>query len=329
MTGRRAVLRALASAGMVATSPKVLSQRPSSSPRIGALWFASSSDPLTRKYFAIFRQRLRELGYVEGKTLFIEERFAEGKAERLNDFAREFVDAKVDIIVAPAVAAATAARRATDTIPIVMLHAGNPVGAGLIASLARPGGNVTGTANPVLAGKKLELMRELVPRMTKLVVLINPSNAGASRFVEGMNDAARSFNITVAIIEVTRAEDFSRAFASIRDARAHWLHAAEEPMISAHRAELVGFTHSARLPLSSDVAETTRVGGLVSYAPAIAEHYTLAAAYVDKILKGAKPADLPVQEPTRFELILNLRTAKLLGLTIPQLLLVRAEEVIQ
>jgi len=128
MTGRRAVLRALASAGMVATSPKVLSQRPSSSPRIGALWFASSSDPLTRKYFAIFRQRLRELGYVEGKTLFIEERFAEGKAERLNDFAREFVDAKVDIIVAPAVAAATAARRATDTIPIVMLHAGNPVG---------------------------------------------------------------------------------------------------------------------------------------------------------------------------------------------------------
>ena len=261
MTGRRAVLRALASAGMVATSQKVLSQRPSSTPRIGALWFASSSDPLTRKYFAMFRQRLRELGYVEGKTLFIEERFAEGKAERLNDFAREFVDAKVDIIVAPAVAAATAARRATDTIPIVMLHAGNPIGAGLIASLARPGGNVTGTANPVLAGKKLELMRELIPRMTKLVVLVNPSNAGAPRFVAGMNDAARSFNITVAIVEVTRAEEFLQ---SVRvDSRcSSGLAACRGGADDQRASRRVGGvrSHGARLPLSSDVAETTRVG---------------------------------------------------------------------
>lgn len=164
MTGRRAVLRVLVIGGLTAATRVAIAQRPLKAPRIGALWFASSSDPLPGKYFAVFRQRLRELGYIEGRNVFIEERFAEGKAQLLNEFAREFVDARVDIIVAPAVAAATAARRATDTIPIVMLHAGNPIGAGLIASLARPGGNVTGTANPVLAGKKLELLREIMFR---------------------------------------------------------------------------------------------------------------------------------------------------------------------
>jgi putative ABC transport system substrate-binding protein len=328
MTGRRAVLRVLVIGGLTAAARMAMAQRPLKAPRIGALWFASSSDPSPRKHFALFRQRLRELGYIEGKTLFIDERFAEGKVQLLNEFAREFVDAKVDIIVAPAVAAATAARRATDTIPIVMLHAGNPIGAGLIVSLARPGGNVTGTANPILPGKRLELMRELVPHMTRLAVLINPTNAGASSFVAGMNDAARSFNISVAVVEVTRTEDFPEAFMSIRGARPDWLHAAEEPMISAHRAKLVDFAASARLPLSSDVAETTRVGGLVSYAPPFAEHYVLAATYVDKILKGAKPAELPVEEPTRYELILNLKTAKSLGLSLPQSVLVSAAELI-
>jgi putative ABC transport system substrate-binding protein len=329
MTARRAALRMLGVAALIAGAPRARAQRPVKIPRIGVLWFASSSDPLVGKYFAVFRQRLRELGYVEDKTIVIDQRFAAGKAQMLNEFAREFVEAKVDLIVAPAVAAASAARRATDTIPIVMLHAGNPIGAGLIASLARPGGNVTGTANLPLGGKQVELMREVLPRMTRLAMLVNPTNAGAASFVASMSDAARSLNIVVVVVEVTRAEDFADAFTSIRNARPDWLHVADEPMISAHRAELVEFAANARLPLSADVRETARVGGLISYAPVITAHYVLAAVYVDKILKGAKPADLPVEEPTRYELVVNLKSAKALGLTIPQSVLLRAEEVIQ
>ena len=173
-------------------SREALAQRQPTIPRVGALLFASSSDPLAQKYLAVFRQRLRELGYVEGKTIVVDERFAAGSAQRLAELARELVDAKMDVIVTPAVAATIAMRQATDTIPIVMLHAGNPIGAGLIASLARPGGNVTGTANVPLGGKHVDLMREVLPRMTRLAILVNPTNAGARSFVASMTEAARS-----------------------------------------------------------------------------------------------------------------------------------------
>ena len=329
MTGRRAVLRVLGIAGLLAGRRAALAQRPPTIPRIGALLFASQTDPLAQKYLAVFRQRLRDLGYVEGKTIVIEERFAAGSAQRLGELARELADAKPDIIVTPAVAATIAMRQATDTIPIVMLHAGNPIGAGLIASLARPGRNVTGTANLPLGGKHVELMREVLPRMTRLAILVNPTNAGARPFVANMTEAARSANLDVTIVEVSRPEDFLQAYASIRNARADWLHVLDEPMISSRRAEWVAFATAARLPLSSDVAETARVGGLISYSAVIAEHYSLAAVYVDKILKGAKPADLPVEQPTRYELIVNLRTAKALGLPMPQSVLLRAQEVVQ
>ena len=329
MIGRRAVLRVLGIAGLLARPAGVWAQRQAAIPRVGALLFASPSDPLAHKYLAVFRQRLLELGYAEGKTIVIDERFAAGSAQRLSELSRELADARPDVIITPGVAATIAMRQATETIPIVMLHAGNPIGAGVIASLARPGGNVTGTANLPLGGKHIDLMREVLPRMTRLVILVNPTNAGARAFVTNMTDAARRANLDVTIVEVRRPEEFPQAYASIRAARAEWLHVLDEPMISSRRVEWVEFAASARLPLSSDVAETARVGGLISYSAVIAEHYSLAAVYVDKILKGAKPADLPVEQPTRYELIVNLRTAKALGVPVPQSVLLRAQEVVQ
>lgn len=273
MTGRRAVLRALASAGMVATSPKVLSQRPSSSPRIGALWFASSSDPLTRKYFAIFRQRLRELGYVEGKTLFIEERFAEGKAERLNDFAREFVDAKVDIIVAPAVAAATAARRATDTIPIVMLHAGNPVGAGLIASLARPGGNMTGLSMLLteMVAKELEILKELVPDATRLGVLWNPTTPSHAVAVKAVEAAGQRLGVQLRLVPLVTVEDIDGAFASLTGGNVSGFLDVISPLSYSQRARLAEAALKHRLPGMYGSKENVVAGGLISYGADIAD----------------------------------------------------------
>ena len=329
MTARRAVLRVLGATVLIAGPGRSVGQQPTKPARVAIIWPASSTDPLPQRFSAVFRQRLRELGQVEGKTLLVDERFADGITQRLGELAREMVQAKAAVIVAPTVAAAVAARQATDTIPIVMVFAGNPVGAGLIASLARPGGNVTGTSNLPLGGKHVDLMREINPRLTRLAVVVNPSNAGSGIFITSMSEAARSVGIDVTIVEVARAEEFPRAYASIRSARPDWVHVAGDPMLGSHRAEWIEFAKGAGLPVSSDAGETARVGGLVSYGPLLTDHFVLAAAYVDKILKGAKPADLPVEQPTRYELFVNLKTAKSLGLTIPQSVLLRADEVIQ
>jgi len=329
MSTRREVLRVLALGVVVARASGTSAQQSIKAARIGVLWFASSSDAVLRRISGALRQRLRELGYVEGKTILVDDRFAEGNPQRLKELARGLVDAKLDVIVTPGVAATLVVREATDTIPIVMVHAGNPIGAGLIESLARPGGNVTGTANVSLGGKHVELMREVAPRLARLALLINPTNAGARLFVANVNEAARRFDIAVTVVEVSRPEDFAKAYASIRAAGVDWLHVVDEPTISSRRVEWVEFAISARLPLSSDVGETARVGGLISYSPVLTDHYVLAADYVDKILKGAKPSDLPVEEPTRYELLLNLKTAGTLGLTIPRSVLLRAQELIQ
>ena len=296
---------------------------------IGVLFFASSSSALSQRGMPVFRQRLRELGYVEGKSIVIDERYAEGNGQRLTELAREFAARKVDVIVASAVAATTAARQATNTIPIVMVHAGNPVGAGLIASLARPGGNVTGTTNLPLGGKQVDLIRELVPRVAKLAILANPTNAGAPSFVASATDAASKSNISVVVADVTRIEDFPKAFATIRSAHPDGLLVLAEPVIGARTAEVIEFAATTRLPAIYDFGDMARRGGLIAYATLYLEHYALAADYVDKILKGAKPGDLPVQQPARFELVINRKTAKALGLTIPPSLLLRADEVIQ
>jgi putative tryptophan/tyrosine transport system substrate-binding protein len=325
---RRALLRALAAGALIAGASPARTQHQTRVPRVGVLYFGARENVVVAG-LPLFRQRLRELGYVEGKTILIEDRFADGNEQRLNELARELVDSRVDVIVASAVAAAAAARQATGTIPIVMLHAGNPIGAGLIASLARPGGNVTGTANLLLGDKQLELIRQLVPRIAKLAVLVNPTNAGADPIIANITDAARSFRIGVVVVEVSRAEDFPGAFSELRRARPDALMVLVEPMIGSNSKQIIDFAASARLPAVYDFGGMARRGGLISYSPVVLEHYTLAADYVDKILKGAKPADLPVQQPSKFELVINMKTAKELGLTIPQSLLLRADEVIQ
>ncbi len=280
----------------------------------------------------MFRDRLTELGYVEGKTIIIEESYADGDPQRLTQLAREVVASKPDIIVSIAASATAAARQATSTIPIVMAHAGDPVGSGLAASLAHPGGNVTGTTSmvPELGVKQVELLRQVVPGLARLGVLANPTNAGAPLTLANVNEAARQFNIRVTVAEVTRAEDFDKALGLLRDARPEALFVMIEPMIYLNRARLLDFAATNRLPASYDVGrEIVRQGGLISFGPVLMTHYALVAEYVDKILKGAKPGDLPVQQPTQFALVVNLNTAKALGITIPQSLLLRADEVIQ
>ncbi len=326
MINRRSFLAGFAA---VAAAGAARAQQPAKVPRVGVLFFGNRQGDNVVAGLPLFRQRLRELGYVEGRTILIDDRYADGNAQRLNELARELVESRVDVIVASAVAATVAARQATGTIPIVMLHAGNPIGAGLIASLARPGGNVTGTANLLLGGKQLELIRQIVPRVAKLAVLANPTNAGTSPLVADITNAARSFGISVVVVEVSRAEDFPGAFAAIRNARPDVLMVLIEPMIGSNGSQIRDFAAGTRLPTVYDFGGMARAGGLMSYSAIFVEHYTLAADYVDKILKGAKPADLPVQQPAKFELVINMKTAKALGLTIPQSLLLRADEVIQ
>jgi putative ABC transport system substrate-binding protein len=324
VTTRRSVL--LAGGVGLLVGPRLSRGQPKSkTPRIGIVWITFMGDPDLMKVRSAFLERLSALGYVEGKSIVIEERFAEGHPERRAELARELVASKVDIIVTPTVATSTAARHATSTIPIVMVHAGDPVGAGLIASLARPGGNVTGTTNLLLGGKQVELIRELVPRAVKFAMLVNPSNAGTRTYVADATETCRKLNCGITVAEVTRDEDFPSAFATIRNMRPDALLVLNEPLISKHRAEVIAFAASARLPACYGQANDVRDGGLVCYGPLFLEHYVMAAGYVDRILKGAKPADLPVQQPTRFELVINSKTAKALGLTIPQSLSVRAE----
>ena len=331
MTKRRALLRVLGAGVLSAAAWPTRGQQTSKIPRVALLFFGTRARNASYDEPARFRARLSELGYVEGKNVVIEERYAEGNTQRLNELARELVEAKVDVIVASAVAATMAARHATGTIPIVMVHAGNAASAvstGLITSLAQPGGNVTGTTNITFGGKHVDLIRELIPRVTKLAILNNPTNAGAASYVASVTDAASRSNIGVIVTDVTRAEDFPNAFTTLRNARPDGLVVAVEPLIGAHSAEVIDFAATTRLPAIYDFGEMARRGGFIAYATVYIEHYALAADYVDKILKGAKPGDLPVQQPARFELVINLKTAKALGLTIPQSLLLRADEVI-
>ena len=301
---------------------------PTRIPRVAVLYFGSQS-PIVQRRARVFRERLSELGYVEGKTILIDERYADGDARQLAQIARELATSKVDVIVAQAVAATLAARQATSTIPIVMVHAGDPIHAGLIDSLAHPGGNVTGTMNLPHGGKHVDLLRELVPSVSKLAILVNPTNAGAAAVVTTATEAAGKAGIGVIVAEVVRAEDLPTAFVAIRGAHADGLIVGAEPLIGTHRDQIIDFASTARLPAIYDEGDFVRAGGLIAYATKFTEHYAIAAEYVDKILKGAKPGDLPVQQPARFELVINLKTAKALGLAIPRDLLLRADEVVQ
>jgi putative ABC transport system substrate-binding protein len=277
-----------------------------------------------------FRQALGELGYVEGRNLIIAYRWGAGNEERLAEMAAELVQLKVDIIVAAATVAIQAAKRATNTIPIVMAAVSDPVGIGIVASLSRPGGNVTGLTlmTPDLAGKRLQWLREIVPKTTRVAIL--GGRGGATRlFLEQMRAAAEQTGVQLVLPEVGGAEDLAGAFTAMQRERAQALIVEVGPLTSDHRRRIVELAAQYRLPAMYEVRGFVESGGLMSYGPSIVEMYRRTAVYVAKILKGAKPADLPVEQPEKFELVINLKTAKALGLTIPQSVLGRADEVIQ
>jgi ABC-type uncharacterized transport system substrate-binding protein len=282
-----------------------------------------------------FRQALRELGYLEGQNIAIEYRYAEGKADRFPELAAELVRLKVDIIV---VGGGTiilrAATNATKTIPIVMTGSGDdPVEAGLVESLARPGGNVTGLTllNRELGGKRLELLKEAAPKLARVAVLYDPTQAGPTREVkENLPVAARALALTVRSWEVRDADGLERVFGALSKERPNGLYVpARTPLIRANEKRIVGFASKSGLPSMYISREAVGAGGLMSYGADLVDTYRRVAIYVDKILKGAKPADLPVEQPTKFELFINLKTAKQIGLTVPQSMLYRADKVIK
>ena len=293
--------------------------------RIGILRPGSPPDP----FVEAFRQGLRELGYAEGQNIRIEYRWAEGRDERLQGLAAELVHLKVDVIVT-AGTGALAAKNATTSIPIVMAATANPVGLGLVASLARPGGNVTGLTGQgdELPGKWMQLLKETVPRVSRVAVLWDPASSAES--VRASETAARSLGIRLQTLKVGRPDDFAAAFAKAQKNRTEAIIVLGSASFYAHRARLVELAAKYRLPTMYDQKEfVVGSGGLMSYGANFHDLFRRAAGYVDKILKGAKPADLPIEQPTKFELAINLKTAKALGLTIPPLLLLRADQVIQ
>jgi putative ABC transport system substrate-binding protein len=302
-------------------------QQPTKVPRIGYL-VASNPSPASARIEA-FRQGLRDLGYIEGQNLIIEYRYAEGKLDRLPELAAELVRLKVDAIFVTSTSAVQAAKKATTTVPIVSVS-GDPVGLGLVASLARPGGNVTGLANLTseLAGKRLELLKEVLPSVSRVAVLWNPvASSSALRMME-TEAAAPSLGIKLQPVEVREANDFERAFSALKRERADALFPLRSPFISNHVKRIVELAAKNRVPGMYDASEFPEAGGLMSYGTMLPDLDRRAAVYVDKILKGAKPVDLPVEQPTKFELIINLKTAKQIGLTIPPNVLVRADKVI-
>jgi putative tryptophan/tyrosine transport system substrate-binding protein len=282
------------------------------------------------QWTAAFVQRMRELGWSEGRNLAIEYRWAEGRTERLPELADELVRLKVDVIVTHNTPPPLAAKQATSVIPIVFATAGDPVGTGIVASLARPGGNVTGLSSqsPDAAGKRLELLRQLVPGLRRLAVLSDIGNPFTEREKGEVQRAARTLGLELATVDIRRAEDIDSAFQGLQ-LHAQALYVPAVPLFFANRARINNLALAVRLPTMHLVREYVEAGGLMCYGPNWPDMWRQAADLVDKILRGAKPADIPVQQPTKFDLVVNLRTAKALGLNIPDKLLALADEVIE
>ena len=303
--------------------------QPAKVPRIGYLLSRSPAD--AADITNAFRQGLRDLGYVEGETITIEEQWAEGRFEQLPRLAAELVRLKVDVIVANGEAAVRAAREATSTIPIVMASHPDPVGSGVISSLARPGGNLTGLSifATDLSQKRLELLKEAVPKLSQATVLWNPDNSGKVLEFKETQAAARVLGVRLQSVEVRKANDFNMAFSAIVRKRPDALITFAESLTLIHRTRIVEFVTKNRLPMVAELRVFTDLGGLMSYGANQPDLSRRAATYVDKILKGRKPADLPVEQPTRFELVINMKTAKALGLAFPPSILVRADHMIE
>jgi len=318
----------LALGGAVAWPLAARAQQAGPPPTIG---FLVAGTPTSHgQWIAAFVQRLRELGWIEGRTITIEYRWAEGRSERFAEIAAELVRRKVDVIVTSATEAIVAAKQATSVIPIVFAAAGDQVGTGLVASLARPGGNITGLSiqQTDVAAKRLELLREIVPGLRRLAILGNASGPAVVLDMREVETAARTLGLEVITSEIRRGEDIAPAFAAFKG-RAEALYLPIDPLVNTHRLRISMLALAARLPTMHSVREYVEAGGLISYGPNRPELYRRAAELVDKILRGAKPADIPVEQPTKFELVINVKTAKALGLDIPPSLLARADEVIE
>jgi ABC-type uncharacterized transport system substrate-binding protein len=314
--------------GGAAAWPLAARAQPSKTPTVG---FLSASTPaVAGQWVAAFAQRLRDLGWIEGRTVAIEYRWAEGRNDRMAEIAAEFVRAKVNVIVAQGTQAALAAKNATASLPIVFALPGDPIGSGLVASLARPGGNVTGLSSQTaeLGGKRLDLLREIVPGLRRLAIMVNDSNAAGVVDTHEVQAAARAVGVDVASFEIRRTEDIAPAFATFKGA-VDALYVPPDALLNTNRIRINTLALVARLPTMYGARENVEAAGLISYGPSFTDLFRRAGDYVDKILRGTKPGDLPVEQPTKFELVVNLITAKALGLDVPASVLARADEVIE
>jgi putative tryptophan/tyrosine transport system substrate-binding protein len=303
-------------------------QQPGKLPTIGYL---GSGTPLTdSQWLAAFEQRMRELGWIDGRNVAIEVRWAEGHSERFAEIAAELVRLKVDVILTHNTPPVLAAKQATSVIPIVFASAGDPVGTGVVASLARPGGNVTGLSSQLsdTAGKRLELLREVVPSLRRLAIIGNAGNPITVLEMGEVQGAARTLGLEVATLDIRRADDIAPAFDALKS-RADALYVCGDPLVTTNRVRINTLALGGRLPTISVFRQYVEAGGLMSYGPNFADMFRRAADLVDKILRGAKAAEIPVEQATKFDLTVNLTTAKVLGLTIPESFLLRADEVIQ
>jgi putative ABC transport system substrate-binding protein len=300
-------------------------------PVIAIVSIGSREATLQASWYHAFHERLLDHGWVPGRNVLIEYRFADNQQDKLAALAQELVRLKLEAIFVPTRTALPAVRDATRTIPIVFVSLGDPVAEGWVPSLGRPGGNLTGVAglSPELAGKRLELLRELVPSLARVAVLRNPANTGEAVAVEATQTAARGLGMSLVVELASKPSEFDRVITAIVDSGAKSLIVLPDSMFNANREQLIKLIDQARLPAIYMETSFVAAGGLISYGPNITQLFRRAASYVDKILKGAKPADMPVEQPTKFELIINKGTADALGLTIPQSILLRADEVIE
>jgi putative ABC transport system substrate-binding protein len=321
------------SAGFLATPLGMAAAQSSEKvPRVGYISPGSSSDPMRLRRFEAFRQGLRELGYVEGQNIVLEPRWAEGQYARYPALAADLVRLKAGVIVAVGRAATKAAKEVTRTIPIVMSVVIDPIGSGLVASLARPGGNVTGLTIMAsdLVGKQFEVLKEVVPKVSRVALLLNPDNPGSAPQLREAEAAARALGVRLQTLEARGPQEIDSAFAAMTRERAGALVILNDAILGLNQGKQIAeLAAKSRLPAVQGLPEYADLGGLMAYGANLLELERRAATFVDKILKGAKPADLPVEQPSKFELVINLQTAKALGLTIPQSLLRRADRVIE
>ena len=329
MNNRRRLLIALGAGALAAPVASFAQQQPARFARIGFL--GNSTAALEANLVGPFREGLRDLGYAEGRNVLIEYRWAEGKYERFPALIAELIAMKVDVMVTAGTPGSLAVKKAATSVPLVMVAVGDPVGVGLVASLARPGGNITGLSSiaPELEGKRLELLREVNPELSRVAIFWNPLNAFHTIAMKQVRAAAQAMRISMLPLAVGKAEELEGAFAAIVKERPDALFILADRIFLHSRARLIDFAAKNRLPSVNAYRELVEAGGLMSFGPSYMDMHRRAAYFVDKILKGAKPADLPVEQPATFDLVINLNAAKALGLTIPQSVLFRATEVIQ